>query len=38
MRQQELDLFEIAAGLLAKLGASTPQIMGAKMLDAYLLG
>jgi hypothetical protein len=35
--EQELDLLEIAAVLAAELGASAAEVMGAELLDPYLL-
>ena len=37
MPQQELDLFQVAAGLPAELRAGTTQVVGAEVLDADLL-
>ena len=36
MTEQELDLFEIAAGFPAELGAGTAEVMGAEVLNADL--
>ena len=38
MSEQELDLFEVASGLAAELGAGAAQVMRPKALDADLFG